>query len=74
MERVDYSGEFDPDLKFEDFSKDTLIKLLGVCAKLYQTVDGYWYMSVKERAGNEEALACDFWVWQRQPSRGCTRL
>ena len=74
MERVDYSGEFDPDLRFEDFSKDTLIKLLGVYAKLYQTVDGYWYMSVKERASNEEALACDFWVWQRQTPYEMARL
>jgi hypothetical protein len=73
-ERADYSGEFDPNLRFQDFSKETLIKLLGVYAKLYQTVDGFWYTSVKERVSNEAALACDFWVWQRQTPYEMARL
>jgi hypothetical protein len=73
-ERTDYSGEFDPGLSFGDFSKETLVKVLGVYAKLYQTVDGLWYTSVKERSGNEEAVACDFRVWQKQTPYEMARL
>ncbi len=62
---TDYSGEFDPELRFEDFSKETLVKLLRVYTKLYQTVDGIWYLSVKERINNRDAVACDLWVWER---------
>lgn len=73
-ERNDYRGDFDPSLKFQDFSNDTLIKLLGVYAKLYQTVDGLWYTSVKERVSNDEAVSCDFWVWQKQTPYEMARL
>jgi len=73
-ERSDYSGEFDQGLGFRDFSKEILIKLLSVYAKLYQTVDGLWYTAVKERSGNEEAVACDFWVWQKQTPYEMARL
>jgi hypothetical protein len=73
-ERTDYSGEFNPALRFEDFSRETLIKLLGAYAKLYQTVDGLWYTSVKEKFGNEEAVGCDFWVWQKQTPYEMARL
>jgi hypothetical protein len=51
-----YDGEFDPSLRLENFSKETLVKLLGVYAKLYQALDGFWYLSVKDRVNNEEAL------------------
>ena len=73
-ELSDYTGEFDPNLRFEDFSKETLVKLLGVYAKLYQTVDGFWYLSVKERMNNEQAVACDLWVWERQTPYEMARL
>jgi hypothetical protein len=28
-------------------------------------IDGFWFLSMKDRAGNEEAIACDNWVWGR---------
>ena len=62
----DYSGEFCPELKLEDFSADTLSKLLRMYAKLYMALDGFWYLTVKERLGNDEALACDIKTWESQ--------
>ena len=64
-ERSDYSGEFAPDIRYQDFSKDTLIELLRACSRLMLAIDGLWYLSVKERRGDEDALACDLWVGQR---------
>jgi hypothetical protein len=60
----DYSGEFLPDLKLSDFSPDTLVQLLRLYAKLYMAMDGFWYLEVKERADDKEALACDIKVWE----------
>jgi len=60
---VDYSGQLLPEINFEDFSRDTLVKLLIMYAKLYIAIDGFWYMTVMERNGNDEALACDIQAW-----------
>jgi len=61
----DYSAEFDPNLRLEDFSKDILVGLLKLYSRLLVTLDGLWYLSVKERISNEEAMTCDKWVWER---------
>ena len=61
----DYSGELVPDLKFNDFSPDTLADLLTVYSKLYLALDGFWYLTVKEKLGNEAALACDLEVLKK---------
>ncbi len=61
----DYSGEFRPDLRLGDFSPDTLVELLALYGKLYMALDGFWYLAIKERVSNEEALACDIRVWER---------
>ncbi len=61
----DYSGRFLPDLKPGDFSPDTLAQLLTLYSQLYIALDGFWYLVVKERAGDEEALACDLQAWER---------
>jgi len=37
--------------------------LLTLYAKLSAALDGFWYLTVKERASNEEALACDIGAW-----------
>ena len=66
MEKLnDYSGEFLPELEFSDFSSDTLAQLLALYCKLYMALDGFWYLTTKERVGNEEALACDIQTWER---------
>ena len=28
-------------------------------------IDGFWFLSMKDRVSNEEAIACDNWVWGR---------
>ena len=63
-ELTDYSGEFLPNLKPSDFSHDTLANLLNLYAKLYIALDGFWYLTVKERLSDKEALACDIKVWE----------
>jgi hypothetical protein len=61
----DYSADFDPNLRLEDFSKDILVGLLKLYSRLLVALDGLWYLSVKERTGNDEAMTCDKWVWER---------
>jgi len=61
----DYSGEILPVLKFSDYSHETLAELTALYCKLYMALDGFWYLSLKERVGNEEALASDMMTWER---------
>lgn len=61
----DYSGQFLPNLKLSDFSSKTLARLLGLYCQFYRALDGFWYLTVKERVSNEEALACDMRMWER---------
>ena len=65
MEFVDYSGEFDPAISFERFSKPALIRLLKAYAKLFRAVGPFWYLAVKEKFGNEAALECDMKIWEK---------
>ena len=66
MEKLnDYSGQFLPDLKLSDFSHDTLAKISELYCKLYIAVDGFWYLTLKERISNKEALASDILVWKK---------
>jgi hypothetical protein len=64
-ERRDYSGEFVPDIGCGDFSKDTLVELLKLCSWIMRAIDGFWYLAIKERRGNEDAFACDLWAGER---------
>jgi len=67
LEKIsDYSGQFRPEIKLEDFSSDTLSKLGEMYSKLYMALDGFWYLTVMERLGNDEALACDIKTWESQ--------
>jgi hypothetical protein len=70
----DYSGEFLPNLEFTDFSHETIADLLTLYARLYMALDGFWYLTVKERVGNEEALACDIQAWDKHAKYEMTRI
>ena len=61
----DYSGEFIPDLQLSDFSHDTVVQIINLYSQLYIAMDGFWYLAVMEKYGNEEALACDLRAWER---------
>jgi hypothetical protein len=64
-ELTDYSGEFNPNIKCEDFSKGFLLELLNAYSGYILRVDGFWYLAVKGRRGDEEAFACDMQVWEK---------
>ncbi|MFC1970220.1 DUF6125 family protein [Chloroflexota bacterium] len=64
-ELIDYSGEFDPSIKYDDFSKGFLLKLLNAYSEYLLRVDGFWYLTVKERMSDEEAFTCDRKVWEK---------
>jgi hypothetical protein len=61
----DYSGAFNPHLKPSDLSYEALDKLVRVYAQLYKALDGFWYLNVMDKHGNDEALQCDIQVWER---------
>ncbi|MCX8126221.1 MAG: DUF6125 family protein, partial [Dehalococcoidia bacterium] len=48
-------------------SPEALVRLIKAYCRLYQVVDAYWYLSIRERWGNEAAMESDFWVWERLP-------
>jgi hypothetical protein len=60
---VDYSGPFNPKIKYEDFSKDVLVKLLGEYTRSYITYMGEWHRVMRERYGEVEAMECDCSNW-----------
>ncbi|MFC2122865.1 DUF6125 family protein [Bacteroidota bacterium] len=61
----DYSGDFESNLKLSDLDNSTLADLAALYGKLYAAMDGFWYLAVKEKLGDEEALACDIRAWER---------
>ena len=64
-DRADYSGDFDPDIRYADFSKGFLLDLLEAYARYMHRVDALWYLTVKARHGDADALACDGLVWEK---------
>ncbi|MFC1944798.1 DUF6125 family protein [Chloroflexota bacterium] len=64
-ELAEYGGEFKPDIKYGDFSKEVLVKALKAFGEFTHKLDGIWYLAVQELMGNEKALACDMKVWER---------
>lgn len=66
---IDYSGEFRPALKYEDFSKDTLAELLYQFARVTNVLDGEYTTEIMVRHGQEEALSSQYKVWERHAPR-----
>jgi hypothetical protein len=62
-ELKDYGGDFIPSVKYEDFSKEFLARLMVEYARCYIMADGLWYTAVKERLGPEVANAIDYDMW-----------
>ena len=52
--------------QLENYSREKLIALLAAYTRLYMVLDGHWYLSVKERFGDEEAVNIDLQVWDKQ--------
>ena len=64
-ELTEYGGNFNPDIRLEDFSKETLAKLLRAYRRLFIAIDGFWYLSVMQKMNEITATECDLWVWEK---------
>src|SRR4030042_4922888 len=64
-ERQDYSGPFDPDIEYQDFSKDFLAKQYNTIGHLFLLMDGAWVRYVTQKWGQKAALDADIEVWQK---------
>ena len=73
-ERADYIGALEPDIKFEDFSKEILVEALYAFSDYMRKLDGLWYLAVKDMMGNERAKACDVKVWEKAAGLGFSML
>ena len=65
-ELMDNSGPYNPNRKFEDFSKDFLIKLLKAYMSAYTLVDGFWNAEVRNtgKLDEEDIINCEIGVWR----------
>jgi hypothetical protein len=61
----DYSGQLRPNIRLKDFSRGASLSLLQLYCWLFMAIDAFWYLAVKERFSDEDALACDMWAWER---------
>jgi hypothetical protein len=60
----DYSGEFKPDLRFEDLSKDALLRLARTYAKLFNGIGGIFNTVNRKSMSIEEAFEKDLEVYE----------
>jgi hypothetical protein len=65
-ELKDYSGPFDPEWSPEKLTRDALLKLIKAYSEYIYRLDASWYVTVKNRQGNDEAFACDRHVWEKK--------
>ena len=63
MDLKDYSGDYVPGLKYEDFSKDILKKVFAETANLYVMIDGVWVGRMREKLGEEETTKISAEIW-----------
>jgi len=64
-ERRDYSGEFRPDFRFTDMSKEFLSELLQFYGRAYMALDGFWYIGLLNETDNDFTLKVDKWAWDK---------
>lgn len=64
-ELADYSGKFDPKFSHDKLTKETLLKLLKTYNEYMLRIDGFWYLTVMDKRGNDEAFDCDVKVWEK---------
>ena len=65
----DYSGEYRPDLRFEDFSKEALIGLLKSYQIAFVGYMGMWNTVNRQRMSLEEAFRLDADVYEKWVSK-----
>ena len=62
----DYSGDYNPDISFKDFSKETLIKLIEAYQITFIGLMGMWNNVNRRRMSVEEAWDLDADVYEEQ--------
>lgn len=68
-ELEDYSCPFKPDLTFNDFSKEFLLKLIQVWQFGWLHMASAWYEEVKEKFGSDAANTCNLNAWVKVGQR-----
>ncbi len=63
-ELKDYSGDFVPNLKLEDLSKECLVSLYNAAGKLYLGIDRHWNKVARERFGEKVSGEMEADVWR----------
>lgn len=58
-------GGLEPGFDHGNLPKETLIELLRAYSDYIRMIDGYWYLEVMNRCGNDVAFKCDSAVWER---------
>ena len=66
-ELMDNGGPYNPDRRYEDFSKEFLIKLLKAYQRAYILLEGFWGTEVKNtgKLDEEDIINCEVGVWTR---------
>jgi hypothetical protein len=62
-ELKDYAGEFRPDIKYENLSKDLLAKLLDYYSEELILLNWMWYDKIAEKLGEEETFKIMVDIW-----------
>lgn len=63
-EMNDYSGPFNPNLTFDEFSKEFLLKLMHIWQYGWLHMTEAWYNAVKQRFGVDAANDCETQAWE----------
>ena len=61
----DYSGPYNPNLTFNDLSKEFILKLMQVWQYAWLHMTEAWYDAVKEKVDKETADVCETAAWCR---------
>jgi len=67
MELRDYNGEFDPNVKLEDFSKEFLARIMREWGAAYMRVGEAWYNAARKKLSEEDAIECELEIWAGKP-------
>ncbi len=62
-ELEDLSGPWNPNLTFDDLSKEFLLKLMNIWQYAWITLSGCWYDQIRARAGFDAANECELAAW-----------
>ncbi len=60
----DYSGPFKPDLRFTDFSREQLVRMLEMCDDYRSVWVGAWLDEVENYFGRQERLDIEWIAWR----------